>query len=146
MAQARVEIICKECGCKFTHKHNCYNRDAASNYEEWAAENITICPECYGKQKRAEERAKLDAQTDEANEAIEQAQIELAELTGTEKQIAWAKDIRARAAKMFADAGAKEKAWELLNSKTEAHWWIENRDYCDSTKCSVRTLYKIMMK
>lgn len=143
MAQARIEIICTECGCKFTHRKNCYNRDAATKYEEWAAENITICPECYGKQKRAEERARLDKQTEEAKEAS--AGIELPELTGTEKQIAWAKDIRARAVKMFVDAKANDGAWKLFSNRTEAHWWIENREYCDNTKCSVRLLARIMM-
>jgi hypothetical protein len=126
MAQARIEIICTECGCKFTHRKNCCNRDAATRYEEWAAENITICPECYVKQKRAEERAALDAKTAEATKAIEG--MTLSELTGSEKQIAWATDIRARAAATCKAAGGNEKFWELFNSKTEAKWWIDNRD------------------
>lgn len=127
MAQARIEIICTECGCKFTHRKNCYNRDAVTRYEEWAAENITICPECYVKQKRAEERAALDAKTAEANKAIEG--MTLSELTGSEKQIAWATDIRARAAATCKAAGGNDKFWELFNSKTEAKWWIDNRDH-----------------
>ena len=143
MALARIEITCQECGKTFTHRKNCWNRDDANRYEEWAADNITICPECYGKMKRAEEHSRLDKQTDDAVAAI--GDIELAELTGTEKQIKWAESIRARAAKMFKDAGAKEKAWELFNSKTDARWWIEHRECCDATQCSVRTLIKVMM-
>jgi hypothetical protein len=146
MAQARVEIICKECGCEFTHKHICYNRDDAKRYEEWVAENITICPECYGKQKRAEERARLDAATETANHAIEENGVELSELTGTEKQISWATDIRARGVKMFVDAGAKERAWEVLNAKTDAKWWIENQHLCDPNTSNAKWLLKELLK
>ena len=144
MAQARVEITCVECGRTFVHKRICNNRSDADRYEEWASEHITTCPDCYGKQKRAEERARLDQQTMEAKEVIEG--IDLVELAGTEKQVKWANDIRARAAKMFVQAKSTEKAWELFNSKTEARWWIENRDYCDETQCSVKTLVKVLMK
>jgi len=127
MAQARIEIICTECGCKFTHRKSCYNRDDATRYEEWARDHITTCPECYSKAMRAKERAKLDAQTAEANKAIEG--MEFPALTGTDKQIAWASDIRARAAATCKAAGGNAKFWELFNSRTEAKWWIDNRDY-----------------
>lgn len=139
MAQARIEIICTECGCKFTHRKSCWNRDDATRYEEWARDHITTCQECYVKQKRAEERAALDAKTAEANEAIEG--MTLSELTGSEKQIAWATDIRARAAAACKKAGASEKLWELFNSKTDAKWWIDNRDAMDiGPRTIVKTL------
>lgn len=127
MAKASIKIICEACGCEFTHSKICYNRADATRYEEWARDHITTCPECYGKAMRAKERAKIDAQTAEANKAIEG--MVFSELIGSEKQIAWATDIRARAAATCKAAGGNEKFWELFNSKTEAKWWIDNRDY-----------------
>ena len=137
-----IELKCNECGKSFEHRHSCRNREDAARYQEWAMENITTCPACYAEMKRAQERARLDKQTAEAREII--AGITLAPLTGTEKQIAWAEDIRARAAKMFQDAKAKPVAWELFNSFSEAKWWIDHREYCDETKCGVRLLVQIM--
>ena len=139
MAKAMITIICAACGCEFTHSKSCYNRDGATRYEEWARDHITTCPACYGKAMRAKERAKLDAQTAEANKAIEG--MELSELTGSEKQIAWATDIRARAAAICKAAGGNEKFWELFNSRTEAKWWIDNRDYLS---ISPRTIAKML--
>ena len=145
MARAKIIITCEECGKQFVHTHICQNREAAANYEEWARSNITVCPKCYGEQLRAEERAKIDEQTEHAVQTIKECGVDLPALTGTEKQIAWAMDIRARGAKMFIDAGAKGKAWDIFNSKTEAKWWIENRNYCDTEKSSARMLIKAIM-
>lgn len=123
MAKAMITIICGTCGREFTHSKNCYNRDDANHYEEWARDHITTCPECYGKAMRA----KLDAQTAEARKTIEG--MEFSELVGTDKQIAWASDIRARAAAILKPCGGNAKFWERFGSITDAKWWIENREY-----------------
>lgn len=127
MAKAMITIICATCGQEFRHTRTCYNRDDATRYEEWARDNIATCPACYGKAQRAKERAKLDAQTAEARKAIEG--MELSELIGTEKQIKWASDIRARAAAILKPCGGNAKFWEKFNAITDAKWWIENRDH-----------------
>lgn len=81
---------------------------------------------------------------------------ELPELTGTEKQIAWAEDIRrdaitegersyrtwmddlnatlartdiddARRVKTQQRIDAAQRGWDMLHTKTSAAWWIDNR-------------------
>lgn len=52
MAQAQIRCKCKICSKEFWHKHNCANRSEAERYEEWAAENVTVCPECYKEQQQ----------------------------------------------------------------------------------------------
>ena len=142
MAMAKIEIRCEECGCTFTHTHKCYNRDAANSYEDWAREHITVCPSCYGAAKRAEERARQDAAAEKGMQAISENGIALPELTGTEKQIAWANKIRAAAAAVFAAAGAKPVAWERFAEITAAKWWIENRDYCSNARMLARRMFE----
>lgn len=129
MAKASIRIKCEACGQEFTHRKGCWNRDDATRYEEWARDHITVCPACYAKEKRATERAKIDAATAAAREQI--AGMQFSELEGSEKQIAWAEDIRARAAATCKKCGGNEKFWALFNARTSAEWWIENRDYMD---------------
>lgn len=82
--------------------------------------NKAVCPACYKAQKESE-----TAKTSEG----------LAQLTGTEKQVKWANDLRAEfISKVKAGIPATEdgqKALALLmeavNEKTEAKWWIDNR-------------------
>jgi len=88
-----------------------------------------LCPECY--------EAKLQADREAANaEAAEKAkEMELPELTGTEKQVAWANTIRVKmieeAQKLELKGTAKPmfyKALDALMHKTKASWFIDNRD------------------
>lgn len=88
-----------------------------------------LCPECY--------EAKLQADREAANaEAAEKAkEMELPELTGTEKQVAWANTIRVKmieeAQKLGLKGTAKPmfyKALDALMHKTKASWFIDNRD------------------
>lgn len=79
-------------------------------------------------------------------------------LTGTEKQVNWANDIRNSFFANFkaANEKAEEIMTEIINSKTEAKWWIEeiqNKAVCSAIdvlkKCadcnSEEELYKYMM-
>ena len=103
---------------------------------EWrlARETEKLCYECWQKELK-EEREK---ENQEAAEAAKE--MYLPELTGTEKQIAWAETIRQ---KMLADidefifrnvnkeqrnAPKLREAIEHIKSKTEARWWIDNRN------------------
>lgn len=118
MAKASVSIFCTGCNKEFKHEKICYNRDQANAYEDWARVNITLCPACYRElmqenERRAQEKA-LDG-------------VELAELTGTEKQTRWATDIRREAVAAAAKHKPNEKFWQAVNAKTDAKWWIDNR-------------------
>lgn len=133
MAQARITIKCDCCGREFDHRKNCCNRAAAESYEEWARENITTCPDCW-RQAKAEEEAEKVA------EALKAAGVEMPELTGSPKQVAWAAGIRSKALKMFVDAGAKPAAFEKIAEKTESRWWIDNRDNLYSLRAIAKAL------
>lgn len=142
MAMAIVDLVCKECGNHFQHRKECYKRSDADSYEEWAKQNITLCPECLraaARQKQEDQAAKLEQEN------------ELPALEGSEKQVAWAVSIRAKAfaaslcadysreeisaameeLKTDTDATAKERheietAWRIL-TETSAKWFIDNR-------------------
>lgn len=133
MAQANVYITCTECGKEFRHTKICYNRDAAKSYEEWARENITTCPECYKAAKKAEEKA-----TEE--KALEG--VELVALEGTEKQVAWATDIRRKVCVECMKHSPLPAFWAAVNSKTSAKWWIEHIDDVDTPKGLAKALTK----
>lgn len=141
MAKVSIRIKCEACEQEFVHSKICYNRDEAAKYEDWARNNITVCPTCYSKAMRAAERAKIDAATEAAREQI--GDMNFSELEGSEKQIAWAEDIRARAAAICKKAGATEKFWALFNEKTSAKWWIDNREFMD---IGARTIVKMIVQ
>lgn len=86
MARAQVKIVCAHCGKEFMHtKLNCYNRKDANNYEKWVERNIDTCPEC--SLEIMKEKKLASVKEFEKN-------FPLPALTGSEKQIAWAKNIR----------------------------------------------------
>ena len=139
MAKAEIECTCPECGAKHTWSVICHNRREADNWEQYHADDTDrLCPACYTKAK-AKERA-------EAHEAENKAAAETAgklglhELSGSEKQIAWANTIRQQAIdKALASAGGslanlndKGRAFVagvLAKMSAEAKWWIDHRDY-----------------
>ena len=133
MAKARVYITCDTCGCEFEHSKVCYNRADAERYEEWAREHITTCPKCWRDAKREQEV--LDAA-----KAVDDAGVELPELVGSEKQVKWASELRVKAILMFAKLNAKPIAYEKIAERTDAHWWIEQRDEMYSAK----NFYKVL--
>lgn len=122
MAKASVKIICAVCGEEFEHSKTCPSRKDADNYEQWAKSHINTCPHCLADAHR-------EAEMDKARKAT--AGIELVELTGTPKQIAWAADIRARMIAKVAELAPNESFWALVNAKSTAAWWIDNRYYAD---------------
>ena len=86
-----------------------------------------MCSECYSENKKAEEKAKQEEE--KAKQEETQKNLNLAELSGTEKQIAWAADIRRKAIAIVMNrVTLNEKFINAVNAKAEAKWWIENRN------------------
>lgn len=115
MAKAKLEVVCKCCGEKFTIERTFSSRKEADSWLEWADGSIDTCKEC----RKKEEEAKIDMKLSEKG-------IELSELEGSEKQIAWAEKIRKSVVRDFLNRDVSDKFWNLLNSVTEAKFWIEN--------------------
>lgn len=104
---------------------------------EWRLENVEpnkLCYECWQKEL-AEQREK------ENREAAEAArEMNLPQLTGTEKQVAWAETIRQKVLanidtyiykSVEEERRNDPKIWQALEhirNKTEARWWIDNRE------------------
>lgn len=97
---------------------------------EWRLEQeeAKLCPDCY--------QASLDEEN--AKAAAANRAIGLPELSGTEKQIAWAESIRgefcARAEDVIskldpqkADLGKARGALDYFYRQAKASWWIDNR-------------------
>jgi hypothetical protein len=139
MAQYKVT---HKCGCEVTHQLYGKHTDRDSKLE-WL--KTQPCWECE-KKARAEAAAAKNAG--------------MPELTGSEKQIAWAEQIRAKqidqlnqaTAKMntrdqvLTDAPDKIELYDLtvkviddIKNETSAKWWIENRD-CSGIELLNRTL------
>lgn len=138
MAMANVTLICKACGNEFTWRRECYNRRDADSSEAWARENITLCPKCAAQARREAEDAELA-------EAVKALPVALPDnLTGSEKQIAWAKDIRAKYALMIQRVYVNEAYDDLrvycvkvldaiIAENPSAKWWIDHRDELKNT-------------
>lgn len=120
-----------------------------SDYREWRKEKIFsgICPDCYKKQLAKERTVAKEAAMEEAKE------MQLPELFGTEKQVAWAVTLRSecinKVSAFFKENAGKKIRIEtdgkkiyavdelasafdsLLETQTSAKFWIENRsDFC----------------
>ena len=88
MAKATASCRCKICGKDFTVEKTCYNRKDADAYEAWASAHVDECPAC--------RRARIAAEANEAAEEIIR-EYNIPEITGgTPKQIAYARDLRAK--------------------------------------------------
>ena len=137
MAMAKAECRCATCGKDFFATKRSYNRRDADSWENWAVKNMTECQECRNA-RIARERAEA------AVMAAEDAQeLGLPDLEGSEKQIAWAMQIRKRALDKLNDAleemlpmlAADEVDRETvdrcrsfinwISEKNKAKWWIE---------------------
>lgn len=115
MAKASVTLHCTECGTEYTITKNCYNRKEANSWEGYMEGNDGLCAECWKKEqqrKREEERIKL-AET--VNAKLTEAGVVLPELTGSERQIAWAADIRNKVVASLTKMGFK---WDMITNKS----------------------------
>ena len=119
--------MCAQCGEKFNHRKKLYNSAQAQDYTEWAKDNITICPVCWKANQQAEEETRINKIVSELTK-----NIALSTLQGSEKQIAWAEKIRAKALSTVENKKPKQEFWEAVNKKISASWWIDNRDKLDN--------------
>ena len=138
MAMANVKLICKACGNEFEWRKECSNRRDAESSEAWAQRNIDLCPACRKKAYR-------EAKAAELAEDVKNLPMALPEnLTGSDKQIAWAKDIRAKYALMIQRVYVNEAYDDLrvycvkvldviIAENTSAKWWIDHRDELKNT-------------
>jgi len=139
MAKASVNLTCTECGTEYTITKTCYNRTDANNWENYMEGKDGLCTECWKQeqqQKREEEKIKL---AEKVNTKLSEAGVVFPELIGSEKQIAWASDIRNKTVEKLTSIGFK---WEVIANKTypeklisevnklletSAKVWIESR-------------------
>lgn len=136
MAKARAICKCAVCGTEFEITAYKRNSSEAASFVKWAEENITVCQDCERKQREADRAVE--------NEKAAQAAAENGwpQLSGTDKQIAWANTIREQAMEAmreyFLDEErlkdhpfgryAHEALTAILLDQTRASYWIENRD------------------
>ncbi|OUO94828.1 hypothetical protein [Cloacibacillus sp. An23] len=133
MAKYTITFSCGHEGVVNLFGKSADREDKIRWYEEHA-----LCPACYEKSLK-EAREKQQAQLKERAE-----ELGLPELTGTEKQIKWATEIRGN----FSDGitknlgyySKKPKAQRAINawasfcySHDKASWWIEHREMAEST-------------
>lgn len=116
--------------CGHTEEHNIVGTNVHGERDrkiEWLQSQV--CSECYKAQK-ATERA-------EAAAAAAKQNANMPKLEGSEKQIAWAEQIRAKVltpaimtATPKADAPAEVvEALESIKNETSASWWIDHKDF-----------------
>jgi hypothetical protein len=95
---------------------------------DWIGENH-VCPECYAAKKQADREAAIEDSKKAGAAAVEAtADLQLPTLTGSEKQVAWAEQIRAK--HLISD-----NAWAIKiqmdrnpDLAKSAKWWIDTRN------------------
>ena len=130
MAKARATCTCVTCGKTFDVTTVKANSKEARRFEEWAEVNITECNDCKDKRIAAERDA------ENAKAAENAAEQGWPELTGTEKQVAWANTIRmneiTQIKKLYKRGEMDEAIDFILGEKTTASWWIDNQNAVSS--------------
>ena len=127
--------------CGHEAKHVLTVAEEKRNKVEWL--ESVICPACYEKQRQAERAAEA--------ERAKAATSHLPELTGSEKQVAWATTIRAKVLKVLPAATEKVakpeelKQWimELVQKETQAKFWINNFRSVQSGGKLISRLYEL---
>lgn len=158
MARGIATCTCKTCGGTFEKIEFRQNRAAADSWVEWAESYYDECTACY----KERQKAKRDEENRKAAELA--AEANLPELSGTERQVAWANTIRQqvidfidgqmdKAIKHMArdkedDLEDRVKSWEegldmmartreyIVSTYTRASWWIDHRDESYQVLCS----------
>jgi len=86
----------------------------------------TKCRTCFSADKRSEQ-AEAAARSDVAI-----AHLDLPQLAGSERQVAWATTIRAGCLAALIAAPVTDGGEQALVAVTDAKWWIDNRDLTDT--------------
>ena len=120
MANASVELVCSWCGETFHHEKIFRNREDAKSYGAWAQDNISLYLKCYSERMKQDELRKCEEKI---------GNRELAPLSGTEKQVAWANEIRTQMVALLVGKSqdVSDDMWETINRFTSAEFWIDNR-------------------
>jgi len=139
---AWLKFKCEKCGNEY--KFEAYHtNDPSYKKEYWRklqGEPYGLCPDCYQAKKKAE----LEEKNRQA--MLKAKEMGLPELTGTEKQVAWANSIRQKHIDMLEDEietlqedlengfdfveediETYKKALKIIRTKTEAKWFINTR-------------------
>lgn len=125
MARAKAICTCKKCGTEFEKMRVCnhWNRRDADSWEEWAVTHYDLCPDCWEKEQAERERREIAA-------------MNLPELQGAEKQIAWANKIRLQNLRAIDELAEMIKPHQherfseladVIKGKESAGFWIDNR-------------------
>lgn len=120
MAKASVELVCSGCGKMFRHEKICRNQEDTNSYEVWAQDNISLYPKCYSNRMKQDKLRKCEGKISDR---------ELVPLSGTEKQVAWANEIRTQMVALLVGKSqdVSDDVWEAINRFTSAGFWIDNR-------------------
>lgn len=143
MAKATFTYKCARCGGTFEISRKFGSRKEADQWEAWAEDSSPYneCPECFRLRKQQERKAADIA-------AAEKSKGEgFPDLTGSEKQIAWASKIRQDFIDEYfpwdklTDEG-REFMIRFLNENNSARYWIDNRDKCAGLYIKIGKLYQ----
>lgn len=129
----KMSFICED--CKKEYSRETYTaRDSKNTKEFWkerAGTEYGLCYDCYKKLKE-EEKAKASAEA-----AAKAKEINLPELQGSEKQVAWAEKLRIEMLSFFERYAqeryvqARQETYdtfmEAAQKENRAKWWIDNR-------------------
>jgi hypothetical protein len=117
MATGNATLKCTTCGAEFDVSKKCGSSRAARQWEEHMANGNGTCPNC----RKAEKQAVTDNRIVEAQQVLaDNFPSGLPELTGSEKQVAWAQDIRLALVYTLSKKGFKFEALGLLDTFSEA--------------------------
>ena len=139
MAKASVDLKCTECGTGYTVTKKCYNRKEADSWESYMQGNNGLCTECWRKEQQAKRETEKAQLAEKVKTELAEAGLVLPKLEGSEKQVAWANDIRSNFISALSKRGMK---WSLITDKkypekfendvekifeSSAKAWIESR-------------------
>lgn len=142
MAIQKVWSIDHRCGHSAERDLSDRKPDKRAGFAKWLAS--TDCFECYKKNSRSEfEKKRAAERLEEQKRELADAEVYetrsgLEVLSGSDKQIAWARRIRVQVlASLYeqVESGQKDEAWferTVLGPArliATSRWWIDNRDF-----------------
>ena len=110
--------------CGHTVTHQLYGKNSERERKiEWMEGKL--CADCYKAQKDLERKQANERSADLASD------LGFAQLTGSDKQIAWAQTIRQECYETIIKRNYildADVAIKVLSLETSSKWWIDNRD------------------
>ncbi len=126
MPKVNETIICKNCGNTFTKSITIFKSKEREKTSEYIKENYTLCPICYRKIKEEEKKKEEEEKIKEILDIVKANNSTLVKLEGSEKQVAWAENLRYRMLYCKKDKITKEVI-DKINQQTDANFWINYR-------------------